>query len=181
MSELKAKPKVKRGRPKKYLNPEKAFEWFDESAYIQAEKDYQEREEAYLTCKAITGTEFEKFEDFENELRGKYPELAKLDIRQLYIMEGEDRIEIERAFLELNYKSKPSLDKDDYTVKVPAKHANEYSIYLAIAEAFNNIRAEGNTNINVAQLPNITGNRIVLDIRSMKLIPNAYQFTENYR
>jgi len=114
-------------------------------------------------------------------LRGKYPELAKLDIRQLYIMEGEDRIEIERAFLELNYKSKPSLDKDDYTVKVPAKHANEYSIYLAIAEAFNNIRAEGNTNINVAQLPNITGNRIVLDIRSMKLIPNAYQFTENYR
>ena len=181
MSELQAKPKVKRGRPKKYLNPEKAFEWFDESAYIQAEKDFQEWEELFEKCKTITGTEFEKFEDFENELRAKYPELEKLDIRQLYIMDNKDRVEIERAFLELSYKAKPSLDKDEYTVKVPAKHANEYSYYLAIAEAFNNIRAMGNTNINIAQLPNLTGNRIVLDVREMRLRPNAYHFTENYR
>ena len=96
-------------------------------------------------------------------------------------MEGKNRVEIERAFSELDFISKPSLEKDDYTVKIPAERANEYSYYLAIAEAFNNIRAAGNTNINVAQLPNITGSRIVLDIRSMKLIPNAYHFTENYR
>ena len=181
MSELQAKPKVKRGRPKKYLNPEKAFEWFDELAFEEAKKKHQEWEEAYLTCKAITGTDFENLQDYETNLRGKYPELAKLDIQQLYIMEGKNRIEIERAFSELDFISKPSLEKNDYTVKIPAERANEYSYYLAIAEAFNNIRAAGNTNINVAQLPNITGSRIVLDIRSMKLIPNAYHFTENYR
>ena len=179
--ELKAKPKARRGRPTKNLNPEKAFVWLDESALDEAKKKHQEWEEAYLTCKAITGTDFETLKDFEKELRGKYPELSKLDIQQLYIMEGKNRVEIERAFSELDYISKPSLDPDTYTVKIPAENANEYSWYLSIAEAFNNIRAEGNTNINVAQLPNITGNRIVLDIRSMKLIPNAYQFTENYR
>ena len=77
MSELQAKPKVKRGRPKKYLNPEKAFEWFDELAFEEAKKKHQEWEEAYLTCKAITGTDFENLEDYESNLRGKYPELPK--------------------------------------------------------------------------------------------------------
>ena len=181
MSELKAKPKAPRGRKKKYLDPEKAFTWFDESAYIDAKKDFQEWEEVFERCKAITGTEFEKFEDFENELRSRYPELTKLDIKQLYIMDNKDRVEIEAAFRELAYKAKPSIDKDDYTVKVPARHANEYSYYLAIAEAFNSIRAMGNTNINIAQVPNITGNRIVLDVRLMALRPNAYHFTENYK
>ncbi|MEN8844871.1 MAG: hypothetical protein ABF261_01140, partial [Candidatus Arcticimaribacter sp.] len=85
------------------------------------------------------------------------------------------------AFSDLDAISKPPIDKDTYTVKIPAEKANEYSWYLAIAEAFNNIRAEGNTNINVAQLPNITGNRIVLDVRSMRLIPNPYRFTKDFK
>jgi hypothetical protein len=179
--ELKAKPKAKKGRPAKYLNPEKAFEWFDESAFEEAKKKRQEWEDAYINLKAITGTEFETLNDFEQDLRKKYPELSKLDINQLYIMEGKDRTEIGIAFSELRFVSKPSLAKDDYTVKIPAEKANEYSHYLSIAEAFNNIRAEGNNSINIAQIPNITGSRIVLDSRSMKLRVNAYRFTKGYK
>ena len=181
MSELKAKPKARRGRPIKNLNPDKAFEWFDELEFQRALQDRKLWDEEYERCKTITGTTFETLEEFENDLRLKHPELSKLDIDQLYILDGLDRLIIKGAYQDLNAISKTSVNKEDFTIKVPAKHANEYSYYLAIAEAFNNIRAEGNTNINVAQLPNITGNRIVLDIRSMKLIPNAYQFTENYR
>ncbi|MGC6438784.1 MAG: hypothetical protein ACON4B_07400 [Flavobacteriaceae bacterium] len=181
MDKLKAKPKAPKGRPKKYLNPEKAFEWFDEFAFEEAKKKHQQWEEEYKNCVDVTGTEYECLEDFEKELRSKYPELLKLDITQLYIIEGKNKVDVERAFNSLNSISKPSLDKDDYTVKIPASKANEYSWYLAIAEAFNNIRAAGNTNINVAQLPNITGNRIVLDVKTMKIVPNAYLFTQDFK
>ena len=179
--ELKAKPKAPKGRPKKFLNPEKAFEWFDELAHLEAKKKHQDWAEVFEDCKRITGTEFESLNDFEKDLRSKYPELSKLDIDQLYIMDGKDKGTISFAFSELDRISKPSLDKDEYTVKIPAEKANEYSYYLAIAEAFNNIRAEGNNQINIAQLPNITGNRIVLDVRTMKVVPNAYRFTEQYK
>lgn len=74
MSELKAKPKAPRGRKKKCLDPDKAFEWFDELAFDQAKKKHQEWEEAYLTCKAVTCTDSENLEDYESNLRGKYPE-----------------------------------------------------------------------------------------------------------
>jgi len=179
--ELKAKPKAKKGRPAKYLNPEKAFEWFDESAHQEAIKQLELWQEQYKETKLITQTEFETLNDFEQDLRKKFPELSKLDINQLYIMDGKDKQTIESAFRDLKAISKPSTDKDTYTVKIPAEKANEYSWYLSIAEAFNNIRAEGNTNINVAQLPNITGNRIILDVRAMKLVPNPYLFTQDYR
>ena len=179
--ELKAKPKAKKGRPAKYLNPEKAFEWFDESAHLEAIKQLELWQEQYKETKLITQTEFETLNDFEQDLRKKFPELSKLDINQLYIMDGKDKQTIESAFRNLKVISKPSTDKDTYTVKIPAEKANEYSWYLSIAEAFNNIRAEGNTNINVAQLPNITGNRIILDVRAMKLVPNPYLFTQDYR
>ena len=179
--ELKAKPKAPKGRPKKYLNPEKAFEWFDELAHAEAVQQVKLWQEQYEDTKRITGSDFETLEAFEQDLRGKYPELSKLSIEQLYIMDGKDKGTIEGAFRDLKAISKPSTDKDTYTVKIPAEKANEYSWYLAIAEAFNNIRAEGNTNINVAQLPNITGNRIVLDVRSMRLMPNPYRFTKDFR
>lgn len=179
--ELKAKPKAPKGRPKKYLNPEKAFEWFDELAHAEAVQQVKLWQEQYEDTKRITGSDFETLEAFEQDLRGKYPELSKLSIEQLYIMDGKDKGTIKGAFSDLDAISKPPTDKDTYTVKIPAEKANEYSWYLAIAEAFNNIRAEGNTNINVAQLPNITGNRIVLDVRSMRLIPNPYRFTKDFR
>lgn len=54
--------------------------------------------------------------------------------------------------------------------------ANEYSWYLSICEAFNSIREAGNTNINVSMLPRMTANRIVLNVRAMKLEPNHYLF-----
>ena len=99
----------------------------------------------------------------------------------MYILDGKDRQAIKSAFGELNAISKPPTDKDTYTVKIPAEKANEYSWYLAIADAFNNIRAAGGTNINVAMLPNITQSKIVLDVRTMKLVPNAYMFTQDFK
>ena len=51
--ELKAKPKAPKGRPKKFLNPEKAFVWFDELAYVEAKKKQQEWAEVFEDCTAI--------------------------------------------------------------------------------------------------------------------------------
>jgi len=179
--ELQAKPKAPKGRPKKYLNPEKAFEWYDELAHAEALQKMKEWEQQYEETKTITGTNFETIKEFETQLRSNYPELSKLDIEQLYILDGKDRQAIKSAFGELNAISKPPTDKDTYTVKIPAEKANEYSWYLAIADAFNNIRAAGGTNVNVAMLPNITQSKIVLDVRTMKLVPNAYMFTQDFR
>lgn len=176
---LEAKPKAPKGRPKKYLNPEKAFTYFDEDAWKEAIAIYKEWEEEYENCKAITGTEHETLEDFELELRDGFPQLDKLDIAQVYIVAEKNMDIIRGAFRSLESKSKPPIDKDTYTVKIPAERANEYSQYLAICEAFNNIRAAGNTNINTSMLPRITANRIVLQYRSMKLQPNPYLFTKD--
>lgn len=177
--ELKAKPKARRGRPVKNLNPEKAFEWFDEVEYQRALQDRKLWDEEYERCKTITGTTFETLEEFENNLRLKHPELNKLDLDQLYILDDLDKVLIKGAFQDLKRISKASTDKERYTIKVPAENANEYSQYLSIAQGFNNIRAAGNNQINIALIPQITGNRIVLDSRSMRLIPNVYRFTKD--
>lgn len=176
--ELQAKPKAKRGRPIKNLNPDKAFEWFDELEYQRALQDRKLWDEEYERCKVVTGTDFETLQEFEEDLRAKHPELAKLDIDQLYILDGLDKLTIEGAFQDLRRISKVPVDKERYTIKVPAENANEYSQYLSIAQGFNNIRAAGNNQINIALIPQLTGNRIVLDSRSMRLVPNVYRFTK---
>ena len=181
MDNLIAKPKAKKGRPLKNLNPNKAFEWFDETEYARAVQDHKVWEELFEEVKIITDTEHETLAEFEKDLRAKYPELAKLDIYQLYILAGLDRVAITDVFRRLQAKSKPSLDKDVYTVKIPSEKANEYSQYLSISQAFNNLREAGNNQLNTSLIPQITGNRIVLDSRSMKLVPNAYRFTQDFK
>ena len=181
MDNLIAKPKAKKGRPLKNLNPSKAFEWFDETEYARAVQDHKVWEELFDEVKVVTKTEYETLVDFEKDLRAKYPELTKLDIRQLYILAGLDREVITDVYRSLQAKSKPSLEKDVYTVKIPSEKANEYSQYLSIAQAFNNLREAGNNQLNTSLIPQITGNRIVLDSRSMKLICNPYRFTQNYK
>lgn len=181
MDNLIAKPKAKKGRPLKNLNPKKAFEWFDETEYARAKQDYKIWEEIFEEVKIITNTEYQTLTDFEKDLRSKYPELAKLDIKQLYILAGLDREAITEVYRRLQAKSKPSLDKETYVIKIPAEKANEYSNYLSIAQAFNNLREAGNNHLNTSLLPQMTGNRIVLDSRSMKLIPNPYRFTQDYK
>ena len=181
MDNLIAKPKAKKGRPLKNLNPNKAFEWFDETEYARAVQDHKVWEELFDEVKVVTKTEYETLVDFEKDLRAKYAELTKLDIRQLYILAGLDREVITNVYRSLQAKSKPSLEKDVYTVKIPSEKANEYSQYLSIAQAFNNLREAGNNQLNTSLIPQITGNRIVLDTRSMKLICNPYRFTQNYK
>ena len=181
MDNLIAKPKAKKGRPLKNLNPSKAFEWFDETEYARAVQDHKVWEELFDEVKVVTKTEYETLVDFEKDLRAKYPELTKLDIRQLYILAGLDREVITDVYRRLQAKSKPSLDKETYVIKIPAEKANEYSNYLSIAQAFNNLREAGNNQLNTSLLPQMTGNRIVLDSRSMKLIPNAYRFTQDFK
>jgi hypothetical protein len=181
MDNLIAKPKAKKGRPLKNLNPSKAFEWFDETEYARAVQDHKVWEELYSEVKVVTKTDFETIDEFEANLRSKYPELAKLDIEQLYILAGLERVAITDVFRRLQAKSKPSLEKSVYTVKIPSEKANEYSQYLSIAQAFNNLREAGNNQLNTSLIPQITGNRIVLDSRSMKLIPNAYRFTQGFK
>ena len=99
----------------------------------------------------------------------------------MYILAGLDREAITEVYRRLQAKSKPSLDKETYVIKIPAEKANEYSNYLSIAQAFNNLREAGNNHLNTSLLPQMTGNRIVLDSRSMKLIPNPYRFTQDYK
>ena len=109
-----------------------------------------------------------------------YCDLAKLDIKQLYILAGLNREAITDVYRRLQTKNKPSLEKETYVVKIPTEKANEYSNYLSIAQAFNNLREAGNNHLNSSLLPQMTGNRIVLDSRSMKLMPNPYRFIQDY-
>ena len=180
--ELVAKPKLKRGRPQKHLNPDRAFDWFDELEYNRALQDRKDYLQELEDCKVISGTDFDNIKDFESDLRSKYPDLKKLGIEQLYILDGKNQLEIEKAFLSIKSMSgREEVLKESYTIRIPAEKANEYSQYLAIAQAFNNIRESGNNQLNTAQIPIITGNRIILDNRSMKLVPNAYRFTKSFQ
>ena len=176
--ELKEKRSV--GRPKKYFDTKKIYTWVDEGEWARAKQDYKKWEEAYEKCKTLTGSDYETLDEFEVELRSNHPELDKLDIRQLYILEGKDRTDYEKAYHDLNSVSKPPIDKEHYTVKIPVEKAEEYSRWLSIANNFNDLRKNDNT-INVMVLPQITNNKIVFDVRMGRLIPNAYMFTQSYK
>ena len=178
MEPIKAKPKKRVGRPAKYLNPDKAYEWYDHGAHLEAIKQNDKWQEQYIQTKVTTGSEAKTLQEFEKELRAEMPDLAKLDIDQLYILKGLNRVDISKAFRDLEVISCPSTDKNNYIVKIPAEKANEYSWYLSICDAFNQIRMAGYTQVNVAQLPNICSNKIILNNRSMKLEPNHYLFTK---
>lgn len=178
--DLIAKPKRAKGRPKKIFNPEKTYEWFDESEYKRALQDFKLWEDEYNRVKVITGTEFETIEEFEADLRAKYPELEALDITQLYLVAKLDKQAIRNAYRELQRHSKVAVDKSVYTVKIPAERALEYSQYLAIVQAFTELR-KTNNKINIMQLPQLTNNNIVFDVRSGALRVNAYRFTESYK
>lgn len=119
-------------------------------------------------------------EEYEVELRSNHPDLDKLDIRQLYILEGKDRQEYERAFRELKSVNKPPIDKDHYTVTIPVERAEEYSRHLSIANNFNEIR-KTDTTVNVMVLPQLTNNKVVFDVRTGALRVNAYMFTQDYK
>ena len=72
------------------------------------------------------------------------------------------------------------VDKETYTVKIPAENALEYSQYLAIVQAFTELRKDNNK-INIMMLPQLTNNRIVFDVRTGALRVNAYMFTQDYK
>ena len=178
--DLIAKPKRAKGRPKKIFNPEKTYEWLDESEYKRALQDFKLWEDEYNRVKVITGTEFETIEEFEADLRTKYPELEALDITQLYLVAKLDKQAIRSAYSELKRHSKVPVDKSVYTVKIPSENALEYSQYLAIVQAFTELR-KTNNKINIMMLPQLTNNNIVFDVRSGSLRVNAYKFTESYK
>ena len=177
---MEVKEKRLKGRPKKYFSTDKVYEWIDETEFTRAKQQFNVWQEAYTTCKVLTGSEFETLEDYEKDLRNRHPELDKLDIRQLYILEGRDRTDFEKAFRDLKAVSKPSIDKETYTVRIPVERAEEYARYLSIANNFNDLRVDDNT-INVMLLPQITNNKIVFNVRSGKVEPNAFLFTQDYK
>jgi len=76
--------------------------------------------------------------------------------------------------------SKVPVDKESYTVKIPAENALEYSQYLAIVQAFTELR-KTNNKINIMMLPQLTNNNIVFDVRSGSLRVNVYKFSESYK
>ena len=73
-----------------------------------------------------------------------------------------------------------SLLEKNYTVTIPVERAEEYSKYLAIVNAFNELRKDNNT-LNVMQIPQIVNNKIIFDVRRGCLAVNAYLFTKDYR
>ena len=114
------------------------------------------------------------------DLRSKYPDLDALDITQLYLVAKLDKEAIRKAYRGLKMHSKVPVDKETYTVKIPAENALEYSQYLAIVQAFTELR-KTNNKINVMMLPQLTNNNIVFDVRSGSLRVNAYKFCESYK
>ena len=169
-----------KGRPKKYFDTSKVYEWVDEAAFQAAKREYKKWEDAFNECKRLTKSEYESIEQYDEHLRTEFPDLNKLDIDQLYILKNLDRDEYQRAFRELKSVNKPSTDVKSYTVKIPVERAVEYSKYLAIVNAFNELRKDNNT-LNVMQIPQIVNNKIVFDVRRGCLAVNAYLFHKDYR
>ena len=167
---LETKTVRSKGRPKKYFDTSKVYEWVDEAALQSAKRE----------CKRLTKSEYESIEQYDEHLRTEFPDLNKLDIDQLYILKNLDRDEYQRAFRELKSVNKPSTDVKTYTVKIPVERAVEYSKYLAIVNAFNELRKDNNT-LNVMQIPQIVNNKIVFDVRRGCLAVNAYLFHKDYR
>ena len=172
------KDKKSVGRPKKYFDTKRVYEWVDENEWARAKQQHKVWKAAKQTCKTLTGSDYETLDEFDSNLRTKHPDLDKLDIQQLYILNGLDRNEYKKAFRELNAVSNPSIDKETYTVRIPVEKADEYARYLSIANNFNEIRKNDNT-INVMVLPQITNNKIVFDVRQGRVVPNAYLFTQD--
>ena len=178
--DLIAKPKRAKGRPKTIFNPDKTYEWFDESEYKRALQDFKLWEEEYNRVKVITDTEFETIEEFEADLRSKYPDLEALDITQLYLVAKLDKEAIRSAYRELKRHSKVPVDKSVYTVKIPAENALEYSYHLAIVQSVTELR-KTNNQINMMAIPQIFNSKIVFDIRKGALTVNPYKFCESYK
>ncbi|MGB1454415.1 MAG: hypothetical protein ACPG7A_03025 [Flavobacteriaceae bacterium] len=177
---MEVKEKKSVGRPRKWMDTKKVYTWIDEGEWARAKQDFKKWEDAYEKCKVLTGSDYETLEEYEVELRSNHPDLDKLDIRQLYILEGKDRQEYERAFRELKSVNKPPIDKDHYTVTIPVERAEEYSRHLSIANNFNEIR-KTDTTVNVMVLPQLTNNKVVFDVRTGALRVNAYMFTQDYK
>ena len=127
------------GRPKKYYDTKKIYSWFDEDAYTRAKKDYDKWCEAKKELRDEIGFDFNNQTELEDELRKKHPELSMLDIEQLYKIEGILKDNIDFAFHKFSRfgKNPPSLDKEDFTVKVPVELAEEYSFILKNAKIKN--------------------------------------------
>ena len=89
--ELETKTVRGKGRPKKYFDTSKVYEWVDESAFQSAKRDYKKWEDAYNECKLLTKSDFESLEAYDENLRSEFPDLNKLDINQLYILKNLDR------------------------------------------------------------------------------------------
>lgn len=177
---MEVKEKKSVGRPRKWMDTKKVYTWIDEGEWARAKQDFKKWEDAYEKCQVLTGSDYETLEEYEVELRSNHPDLDKLDIRQLYILEGKDRQEYERAFRELKSVNKPPIDKDHYTVTIPVERAEEYSRHLSIANNFNEIR-KTDTTVNVMVLPQLTNNKVVFDVRTGALRVNAYMFTQDYK
>ena len=177
---LETKTVRSKGRPKKYFDTSKVYEWADEAAFQSAKREYKKWEDAFNECKRLTKSEYESIEQYDEHLRTEFPDLNKLDIDQLYILKNLDRDEYQRAFRELKSVNKPSTDVKTYTVKIPVERAVEYSKYLAIVNAFNELRKDNNT-LNVMQIPQIVNNKIVFDVRRGCLAVNAYLFHKDYK
>ena len=180
MEDLIAKPKRSKGKPRKNFDTTRQFEWLDESEYKRALQDFKLWEQEYERVKVITGTEFETIEDFETDLRGKYPDLDALDITQLYIVAKLDKEVIRKAYRDLKTHSKVPVDKETYTVKIPAENALEYSHHLAVVQSVTELR-KTNNQINMMAIPQIFNNKIVFDVRSGQLKVNAYCFAKDYK
>ena len=178
--DLIAKPKRAKGRPKTKFDTTKTYEWLDESEYKRALQDFKLWEQEYERVKVITDTEFETIEEFEADLRSKYPDLDALDITQLYIVAKLDKEVIRKAYRDLKTHSKVPVDKETYTVKIPPENALEYSHHLAVVQSVTELR-KTNNQINMMAIPQIFNNKIVFDIRSGQLRVNAYRFTEDYK
>jgi len=178
--DLVAKPKRAKGRPKTKFDTTKTYEWFDTSEYKRALQDFKLWEHEYERVKVITDTEFETIEEFEKDLRAKYPDLDALDITQLYLVAKLDKEAIRKAYRDLKAHSKVPVDKENFTVKIPAENALEYSYHLAIVQSVTELR-KTNNQINLMAIPQIFNNKIVFDIRSGQLRVNAYMFTEDYK
>ena len=70
--------------------------------------------------------------------------------------------------------SKVPVDKETYTVKIPAENALEYSYHLAIVQSVTELR-KTNNQINMMAIPQILTIKIVFDIRTGQFEVNAYR------
>ena len=80
---LETKTVRSKGRPKKYFDTSKVYEWVDEAAFQAAKREYKKWEDAFNECKRLTKSEYESIEQYDEHLRTEFPDLNKLDIDQL--------------------------------------------------------------------------------------------------